>query len=369
MGIDDFKGRLLDCDSHLYLTPQQCPDAMGAEFAERYLKLEQATFGDRDVVVQGRGRVFDDENVWSVKGWDNPGCYDAVRRIWTLDLMGVRQQLLFPDGLFASVAASRTPGADAAARRYNDYILDWAAPYHGRLRPGAVLQTHDVAATLAEARRTIDAGAYAVILSCGRPPAGRSPADPEWEPLWAMLAEAGVPALLHVGCEAGFLDTAWGRLPSLNQDNAAGPEGGPFAMATCHLAAQVYLTAMILGGVFERHPRLRFGVIELTAQWVGPLAEMLDHRVDVFARPMSQTLALRPSEYLSRQVRVTPFWWEPVDLYIDRYGLSDVYVFSTDFPHVEGGTDPLGQFHGRMARLGSETLEKFFVTNGSLLLS
>ena len=43
-----------------------------------------------------------------------------------------------------------------------------------------------------------------------------------------------------------------------------------------HFAPENYVAAMVLGGVFERHPHLRFGVIELSASWIGPLAERLD---------------------------------------------------------------------------------------------
>lgn len=363
VGIEEFKGRLVDCDSHLYLTPEQVPLAMGKEFAERYQRVEGTTFGPRDVAREAEGVTIDTGNVWRVKGWRNAGAYDAERRLETLDLMGIDRQILFPEGLFASIATSRAPGAADAARRYSDYVIDWAEAGKGRLRPLAILPTHDSEVAVAEAQRLIDRGAYAVYLTCGHPPAGLAPADPAWDPLWSLLAEAQVPALLHVGSDAGFIDKAWGRIPGLGTQL----EAAPFGMATAHIGAQVYLTSMVLGGVFERYPALRFGVIELTAQWVGPLAEMLDERVDVYTRKMSKVLPLKPSEYFIRQLRVTPFWWEPVDVYIDRYGLEDVYVFSTDFPHPEGGKDPLTSFWDRMAGFGHQVQEKFFVANGELL--
>ncbi len=362
-GISEAKGRLVDCDSHLYLTPDQFPAAMGPDFARRYSRVEQTSFGQRDVVAQGRDTVVDDANVWSVKGWDTPAAYDAESRLATLDLMGVDRQIIFPEGLFASMATSRMPGAADAARHWNDYIVDWARAGKGRLRPISILPVHDVPTAIAEAERIVAAGAYSVYLTCAHPPAGLAPSDPAWDPLWALLAEADVPAVLHVGSEAGFIEKAWGRIPLLG----TALEAGPFGMATAYIGPQVYLTSMLLGGVFERHPRLRFGVIELTGQWVGPLAEMLDHRVDVYTSRMAKVLPLKPSEYLARNVRVTPFWWEPVDTYIERYGLEDVYVFSTDFPHPEGGDDPLANFDRRLAGLGGGVREKFYFGNGDLL--
>tara|TARA_R110002096_G_scaffold90388_1_gene204976 strand:- start:5752 stop:5994 length:243 start_codon:yes stop_codon:yes gene_type:complete len=50
---------------------------------------------------------------------------------------------------------------------------------------------------------------------------------------------------------------------------------------------------------------------------------------------------------------------------IDRYGLEDVYAFSTDFPHEEGGRDPIGRLGGNVSRLGNEMRDRFFVTNGN----
>jgi hypothetical protein len=78
----------------------------------------------------------------------------------------------------------------------------------------------------------------------------------------------------------------------------------------------------------------------------------------------------KPSEYIRRNVRVTPFDFEPVGEYIAKHGLEEVYCFSTDYPHIEGGKDPMGNLcrslneHGH----GPSVFEKFFVTNGAWLL-
>lgn len=361
--ITEFRGRLVDCDSHLYLTPAQLPDAVGTDFARRFSRLQESAFGQRDVISEASGITMDADNVWRIKGWHSGAAYDAALRVEVLNLMGVDRQVLFPDGLFASITTSRMPGAAQAASRYNDYVLEWSAAGQGRLRPMAILDMRDVAAAISEAERTISRGAYGFYLSCAAPPAGLAPADPAWDRLWSLLAEAKVPAFLHVGSEAGFLDKAWGAIPG----PGAAPELGPFSLATNQIGAQVYLTSMLLGGVFERHPELHLGIVEFTAQWLGPLAEMLDERVAACGRAMARFLPLRPSEYLSRQLRVAPFWWEPIDTYIDRYGLEDVYAFATDFPHTEGGEDPVDQFRERIDRLGHDVSRKFFVDNGALL--
>jgi hypothetical protein len=129
---------------------------------------------------------------------------------------------------------------------------------------------------------------------------------------------------------------------------------------------------MLLGGVFERHPTLRVGAIEVGAYWIGPLAERLDFFTDSARKAVwagRKDLKLKPSEYIARQVRVTPTVFEPVDKYLQRYpGLETVYCFSTDFPHPEGNKWSMQKFYDRLAPAGDKFLEKFFITNGQLLV-
>jgi hypothetical protein len=137
------------------------------------------------------------------------------------------------------------------------------------------------------------------------------------------------------------------------------------------MGPQVYLAALVLGGVFERWPTLRFGLLEQTTGWVGPWAERLDWIAWHFGpstHPSRVKLALKPSDYLARQVRAAPMWIEPVGAFIARDGLEEVYAFGSDFPHPEGGADPVGHFLKALEPLGDDILEKFFVSNGAALL-
>jgi len=67
-------------------------------------------------------------------------------------------------------------------------------------------------------------------------------------------------------------------------------------------------------------------------------------------------------------VRTSGFPWEPIDEYIRNDGLEDCYCYASDFPHVEGGTDPMGFWSKRLAPLGEATMEKFFVSNGKWIM-
>jgi predicted TIM-barrel fold metal-dependent hydrolase len=121
-----------------------------------------------------------------------------------------------------------------------------------------------------------------------------------------------------------------------------------------------------MGGVFERFPLLRFGAIEFGASWLGPLCERLDRHAALLDK-VGVRYPMLPSEYIRRNVRVTPQWAEPVDVFIERYGVAESYVFSTDYPHVEGGQHPIETFGQMTARVGTNYTRDFFVENGLLL--
>jgi hypothetical protein len=120
---------------------------------------------------------------------------------------------------------------------------------------------------------------------------------------------------------------------------------------------------------------LRFSIIKYGAWWIGPLAEFLDFSVDkqrsVIALSIGPDLglSLRPSEYLARNVRVTPFNFEPVDTYFKHYErLQDVYCYSSHYPDFTGGEWSLRRFYEMIAPLGDDIVEKFFCANSQLIL-
>ena len=131
----------------------------------------------------------------------------------------------------------------------------------------------------------------------------------------------------------------------------------PWTLTTFHLGAQNFVATMVLGCVFDRHPRLRLGCSELGAGWIGPLASSMD-MWNQNSRTMGQIgvplvrLKHQPSDYVRRNVRVAAFDIEDVGAYIDRYGLEDVYCYASDFPHVEGGNAPMTRFSNSIGRHG-----------------
>jgi predicted TIM-barrel fold metal-dependent hydrolase len=120
---------------------------------------------------------------------------------------------------------------------------------------------------------------------------------------------------------------------------------------------------MVLDGMFETFPRLRGGCIEQGAMWVVPMLKRLDIAQESFRRTEpALTLPRRASEYVHGHLWFTPFPTEPVGWIIEQAG-EDLFLFSSDYPHPEGGRDPLKRFETSIAGLGESARERFYATN------
>lgn len=383
---DPFFGRMLDVDGHFYLEPETFDelfaDTLGPEgggFVMEYVRKFVKSEEHRNAKAENR------ERFWEVKGLSALGAVDPKERVEALDRLGVAAQLVYPN-TFGEELRVDAPWARAACERFNDYALEWSRATGWRARAQCQLNMGDPQWTFKELDRVIKAGAKGVVLPCNRAPAGVSPAHSLWDPLWARLQEADIPATLHLGGQ-GLLsgpagdemlpDRGWGNSEILKNGPGQKPNipvraGGeeaisPYFMLVAHMAPELFLQTMVMGGVFERFPRLRFGLIEFGAAWLGPAVERMDIWVD-FQRKLGVKYEMRPSEYVRRNVRITPFWHEDLTRMIDRYGMPEVYMYSTDYPHLEGSKDPIGKFRKWIDRMDPAYAQKFFVENAKLLL-
>ena len=75
-----------------------------------------------------------------------------------------------------------------------------------------------------------------------------------------------------------------------------------------------------------------------------------------------QRLSLRPSEFVRRSVRVTPYPAEPVGWIVENAG-EEVCLFSSDYPHVEGGRNPLRRFEASLAGVSERAKQRFYCDN------
>jgi predicted TIM-barrel fold metal-dependent hydrolase len=219
----------------------------------------------------------------------------------------------------------------------------------------------------------------ALELGCGAlwvahaPSSGRSPAHVDNDPLWAAVQEAGVPIVMHIGGGRNTISKAWHRngRPRPVDLHGGGENLRAKDLPSVHHAAETFLTAMVLDGVFDRFPELRCGVIEMGASWAPSLMRRLDYAAKSFRRTeeMLGELGLTPSDYIRRQVRFTPFPGEDVAELV-AISAPELYLFSSDYPHPEGTKDPIGRFERSFDEHGTdETVrQRFYEDNFRTLL-
>jgi len=121
---------------------------------------------------------------------------------------------------------------------------------------------------------------------------------------------------------------------------------------------------MVMDGVLEKFPKLRGASVELGAGWVPSMIERLDWVVKSWSKvdPYLAQLERRPSEMIGQQIAFTPYVFEDIGSLIDHSN-EDLYLFSSDYPHVEGGRDPIGRFERSLGDRSEQSREKFYAEN------
>jgi predicted TIM-barrel fold metal-dependent hydrolase len=250
------------------------------------------------------------------------------------------------------------------ARAHNRHMADFCGD-DKRLMGVAIVPLDDPSFAIAELDHVIDAGLKAVWVP-HRAPLGRSPGHVEFDPFWAKLAEANIPFVLHVGGSPLQMDKSWtttGR--AATKDWLGGGENlRTKDIAVLHQGPEIFITTMLIDGVFERHPNLRGASVELGAGWVPELLRRLDWVVKHWGRTDAnlQGFKRKPSEQLAQQMAFTPFVFEEVGTFIDTSN-EDLYLFSTDYPHIEGGRNPIARFETALGERSESVRDKFYAEN------
>jgi predicted TIM-barrel fold metal-dependent hydrolase len=146
-------------------------------------------------------------------------------------------------------------------------------------------------------------------------------------PLYEAAAAHGLPVAVHVGGVGRHTITGAG-FPSYYFEDHAG-----FAQAF-----QSHVTSLVLGGVFERFPGLKFVLQEGGFAWLPALMWRLDRSHDLLGAEVPE-LRRRPSEHVRER-----FWFttQPIEeperpeqfmQLVRRLGMDHAFLFATDYPH------------------------------------
>jgi predicted TIM-barrel fold metal-dependent hydrolase len=269
--------------------------------------------------------------------------WDAAQRLALLDGQGIAAEVLFPNTAppFYPSGAITAPGPRTAEeyelraagiRAHNRWLADFCNEAPDRWAGFAQIFLDDVDAALAEVKWAKNAGLRGVLLPNDHVQRMANLYYPRYDSLWAVCGELDMPVHRHT-----------------NFPTEPVAEGGDASALIGMVEMQFYTIRavghMILSGVFERHPELKFVVTEITSasevlSYVGRLDLML--RVANLGEhsPMREhitsavsALQLMPSQYFARNCYIAG----PTHDLRQAYDLGTPnLMWGADVPHSEG---------------------------------
>ena len=296
------------------------------------------------------------------------GSFSGAERTLALDLLGFKAQVVF-SSFCARPTFEAPPAARYAIARAHNRAVAAFCDGDARLIGVAITPLDDPDQALAEIEHATALGLGAAWVAAD-PPGGRSPGHPDHDPVWAALAERGMPFILHVGSSSLQIPPPWMNDGFPDRVTARGGAEviGSKDLTVIHHAPQRFISALVLDGVLDRFPDLRGGVIEIGAGWVPDMIRRLDHAADIWSKsePHLALMRRRPSQQIRDQLRFTPYPFEDVGALI-RESWPELYLFSSDYPHAEGGRDPIGRFERALAEADEDVKARFFWQNFRVL--
>jgi len=379
--------RIIDVDSH-FIEPKDWLDEVDPELVEMIgpnddnfiERVVEGVVGDLldDVPMRNRPEHLTDllapagrrslmklmEASASQANEASPAGYDGAARIAFCDERGIDIQFLNPTmGTTPYVVAMKGGRRDLALRAFqafNSWAGETLRGHTDRLIPVALVDITDIDWSIAELTRVRALGSRAFQVKADPVSDCRSFTHPEYDRLWATAEDLGMAAIFHIGAGRADLKHGWYFNGGHHSHYAV------LQLINGQTVPQIALSALIIDGVLERHPKLTVMVQELGIGWIPNLIAMLD---SVTVGPYGEQfgigvadyqLPLKPSEYISRQVRFTPLTsCDPLQPTLDQLP-PELLVFSSDFPHLEGRADAVDVCKAQLNGASDHTRRQFF---------
>jgi predicted TIM-barrel fold metal-dependent hydrolase len=342
---------VISADGHAGPPAAVYREYLAPDLRDRFDEHQQMMAELREALDQGDSSEFQAQ--WEEETDGDGGltaAYDSDARNAILDQEGVVAEVLFPDAdVLGTGRVSASPfgtGLAGAAgdprevvegsRAHNRWLADFVNEEPQRRIGIAVIPAiiPDMDTVLELVREAKDLGHSGILIPTrwfDRP----AYHDLWYEPLWALTEELGL--VLHTHSGAGPTDIG------------VGPGMLPIYASEAGWWAARPLAVLIWGGVFERHPDLRYSMAENAAWWVPDQIRKMDekwvggHNTRKFGDAFRRDLSMKPSDYLNRNCFFAASTPGPDD--IDRrydIGIGNL-MWGNDLPHPEG-TFPYTRF-------------------------
>lgn len=371
--------RIIDVDSHVielddFLATSALPEEMALLPAmseqtelpvnkaglERGRELLAKRQGDPEVMAKFEATLMDATR----SGWNRLGAFDPAERSHALDLMGFEQQFVLPTFSFHQVAHVDDHVVLAAGARALNRAMAGFCAHDKRLHAiGYVplsLGPEEAGKIFDEGRA---AGCYSFMVDTNEPdPDALSFTHPDFDPIWGRFEQAGVPFVVHVAVNGHYEAVS----PSFHNNNQSQLELSGDAPASLlgfiaiKNSVELFLSAMVMDGIFDRHPSLRGICMEHGAFWVPSWLQALDFTAKAMRR--FKPMETPPSEVVRKHLKFAPFAGEPLGWIIQNIG-PELLVFASDYTHPEGTSDPIRKFEATMEGCDQQTLDAFYFGN------
>jgi predicted TIM-barrel fold metal-dependent hydrolase len=273
-----------------------------------------------------------------------------------MDRSGVDVAFLYPTfALLIEGFAPLEPALGSAfARAYNTWLHGFCSRDPERLRGVGLISLHDPPAMVPELERVAALGWKAVLVR-PNPIGGRLLSHPAYEPFWGSCERLDMAVAIHDGTHA--------YVPSAGADRFE----TRFAMHACShpMEQMMALLCLIEGGVFERHPALRVASLEAGCGWLPYWLWRLDEEYHYMGGEVAERVRRKPSEYVRRQYFATIEPGEPYLAEAVRLVGDGVFLFGTDYPHPEHGTDVVGEALALRSHLREDQVKKILWDNSA----
>jgi predicted TIM-barrel fold metal-dependent hydrolase len=375
----------IDVDQHLFesrttwsehIEPAQRPDALSISDDEAgwpWLTWRGTRLTPLEVPVPERSTLIGQDRLRRLRGERAPASFEelvpdsyrcAGARLEALDQFRLDAAVLFPNYglLWEQRLASDRVAQRANARAYNRFVADVCGEGVGRLFGVAHVLLHDPAWAVEEIARVRSQGVRLAMIAPA-PVDGKPLSHADFDPVWAAFSDHGVAPVFHVSEFESPLHPAWREGEQEDGEQL-------FDSIFLYLAPAVALANLILHGVLEHFPRLRIGVVELTASWVPSFLLHIDGASDFYTQRHGEPyrkLADRPSEYFLRQVRVAALPYEMPNRLVPKVG-DDTFMIGSDWPHAEGVADPTAAAERAVAGLADRARANILGANAAWLL-
>lgn len=264
---------------------------------------------------------------------------DRDARLSTMDDHGLEKVWMFPTlGMVYEEELRHDPEAVAVLfRAFNRWVEeDWGFAHQDRIFAAPYITLADLDFACTELEWALDKGARTIVMRPAAPTTvlgQRPPTDPQFDPFWARVNEAGITVVVHAG-DSGYSSNGYATDGFTSNFSGGVPQ--PIKMLQLERPIEDFLASLIADQLFHRFPNLRVASVENGSGFLRGLF----HRLDALGHKMAGWFPEDPVETFRRHVWINPFWEDDVHDLLDLMGPERI-LFGSDWPHIEGMPLPL----------------------------